>query len=92
METNEIQNEAVNSNETPHIIQEPVAALPDWQVEPAQDDLFMRVHGGRILSDTEFIKDSLEENRFFLRIMMEHAFFLKISLPDDAVELLDWIF
>ncbi|WP_205672405.1 DUF2935 domain-containing protein [Ammoniphilus sp. YIM 78166] len=88
METNETQTD-INSNQAPHIIHEPIDALPDWQVEPAQDDLFMRMHGGRILSDQEFIRDSLEENRFFLRIKMEHAFFLKISLPDDAHEFLD---
>lgn len=86
MDTNGMENGGSLSH-SPHIIQEPVPALPDQQVQPAQDDLFLRVHGGRVMTDAEFIRDSLEENQFFLRIMMEHAFFLRISMAHDAEDL-----
>lgn len=62
--------------------------LPDRLVEPSQDDLFLRLPGGRRLTDQEFVEASLEENQFWLRIMMEHAFFLKITLPNEAKDLL----
>jgi hypothetical protein len=65
-----------------------VEPLPERDVAPSQDDLFMRLPGGRVLSDWEFIENSLEENRFWMRVMMEHAFFLKITLPNEAKELL----
>jgi len=64
-----------------------MASISDREAEPAQDDLFLRPTGGRRLTDAEFVEDSLEENRFWLRVMMEHAFFLKITLPNEAVEL-----
>jgi hypothetical protein len=57
---------------------------PDHWVGAAQDDMFLRRHAGRKITEEEFIRTSLEENRFWLRIMMEHAFFLKISMPSDA--------
>ncbi|HZG84861.1 DUF2935 domain-containing protein [Paenibacillus sp.] len=62
--------------------------LPRAEVEPTQDDLFMRISGGRKLADWEFVERSLEENRFWMRVMMEHAFFLKITLPNEATEFL----
>jgi len=45
------------------------------------DDLLLK--GDKtLLSDREFIKQSLDINLFFLRIMKEHAYFLDISLPE----------
>jgi hypothetical protein len=41
------------------------------------------------LSDSEYVKRSLEENQFWLRIMMEHAMFLRLGFPPDAQELID---
>jgi hypothetical protein len=61
----------------------------DSAVSMAQDDVFLRYSPGLEISDEEFTSRSLEENRFWLRIMMEHAFFLKISLPGDAMELVN---
>ncbi|MFC0216549.1 DUF2935 domain-containing protein [Paenibacillus chartarius] len=66
-----------------------MGALPRSEVEPAQDDLFQRLSGGRRLTDQEFVENSLEENRFWMRVMMEHAFFLKITLPNEAKALLE---
>ncbi|HBV85611.1 MAG TPA: hypothetical protein DEF42_02920 [Desulfosporosinus sp.] len=40
------------------------------------------------LSDSEFVERSLEENQFWLRIMMEHAMFLRNGFPPDAQELI----
>jgi hypothetical protein len=37
---------------------------------------------------SEFVTRSLEENRFWLRIMMEHAFFLRLGFPADATGLI----
>jgi hypothetical protein len=34
------------------------------------------------------VRRSLEENRFWLRIMMEHAFFLRLGFPSDATNLI----
>jgi len=46
-----------------------------------KDDLLLK--GDKtLLSDREFIKQSLDINLFFLRIMKEHAYFLDISLPE----------
>lgn len=33
---------------------------------------------------SEFVKRSLQENRFWLRIMMEHSFFLRLGFPRTA--------
>ncbi len=35
-----------------------------------------------------FVSRSLEENRFWLRIMMEHAFFLRLGFPATATKLI----
>lgn len=43
---------------------------------------------GEYLSDSEFVQRSLEENQFWLRIMMEHAMFLRNGFPPDAQELI----
>jgi hypothetical protein len=59
---------------------------PDREVEPAQDDLFIRSTGGYAISDEEFIERSLEENRFFLRTIFENIFAMKSALPDEATE------
>jgi hypothetical protein len=40
------------------------------------------------LPKSEFVSRSLEENRFWLRIMMEHAFFLRLGFPSTATELI----
>jgi hypothetical protein len=40
------------------------------------------------LPTSEFVKKSLEENRFWLRIMMEHAFFLRLGFPKTATRLI----
>ncbi|MBT2759220.1 DUF2935 domain-containing protein [Mesobacillus foraminis] len=63
--------------------------LTDKEMGPAQDDFFLRDAGGWKIPDTEYIEQSLEENQFWLRIMMEHAFVIEISLPDDANEFVD---
>ncbi len=44
---------------------------------------------GRRLTDGEFVQKSLEENQFWLRIMMEHALFLRLGLPPDATRLIN---
>ncbi|MDQ1912538.1 DUF2935 domain-containing protein [Paenibacillus sp. GD4] len=44
--------------------------------------------GSTRLSDEEFVSRSLEENQFWLRIMMEHAFFLRMGFPPDALKLI----
>lgn len=36
----------------------------------------------------EFIKESLRQNRFWLRIMAEHALFIRLGLPCDATDLI----
>ncbi len=36
----------------------------------------------------EFINESLRQNRFWLRIMQEHALFIRLGLPCDATELI----
>jgi Domain of unknown function (DUF2935) len=63
--------------------------LTDKEMEPAQDDFFLRDVGGRKIPDAEFIERSLEENQFWLRIMMEHAFVIEISLPNDAKDYIE---
>jgi hypothetical protein len=40
------------------------------------------------MSDSEFIRRSLEENQFWLRIMMEHAMFMRNGFPPDAQEMI----
>lgn len=40
------------------------------------------------LPQSQFVKRSLEENRFWLRIMMEHAFFLRLGFPSTATDLI----
>jgi hypothetical protein len=40
------------------------------------------------LPTSQFVKNSLEENRFWLRIMMEHAFFLRLGFPKSATVLI----
>ncbi|HZG84862.1 DUF2935 domain-containing protein [Paenibacillus sp.] len=45
-------------------------------------------HESTTLSDQEYIERSLEENQFWLRIMMEHSFFLRSGLPPDATRLI----
>lgn len=73
--------------------------LPDMQLEsnPAdpldtyrlEDSAFdSEQEGGEVLSDEEFVARSLEENQFWLRIMMEHAFFLRAGFPPDALNLI----
>jgi len=49
--------------------------------EPEED-------GPATLSDADYISRSLEENQFWLRIMMEHAFFLRNGFPPDATRLI----
>ncbi|MTI79564.1 MAG: DUF2935 domain-containing protein [Firmicutes bacterium] len=36
-----------------------------------------------------FVKESLRQNRFWLRIMQEHALFIRLGLPCDANDLID---
>jgi hypothetical protein len=40
------------------------------------------------LPQSQFVRRSLEENRFWLRIMMEHAFFLRLGFPATATRLI----
>jgi Domain of unknown function (DUF2935) len=40
------------------------------------------------MAESEYVQRSLEENQFWLRIMMEHAFFIKAGLPHDATHLI----
>jgi hypothetical protein len=40
------------------------------------------------LPKSNFVRRSLEENRFWLRIMMEHAFFLRLGFPKSATRLI----
>jgi hypothetical protein len=40
-----------------------------------------------VLSDRNFVKQSLETNLFFLRIMKEHVYFMDISLPEKYADL-----
>ncbi|HBV85612.1 MAG TPA: hypothetical protein DEF42_02925 [Desulfosporosinus sp.] len=63
-----------------------IANLPEREVEPAQDNLFLKLSGGNIISEQEFIERSLKENQFWMRIMMEHAFALRIPLPNEATK------
>jgi hypothetical protein len=44
--------------------------------------------GFPVLSDQDYMARSLEENQFWLRIMMEHAFFLRSGFPPDATRLI----
>ncbi|MGE5604748.1 MAG: DUF2935 domain-containing protein, partial [Bacteroidota bacterium] len=37
----------------------------------------------------EFIEESLRQNRFWLRIMAEHALFIRLGLPCDATDLIN---
>ncbi len=60
--------------------------LQDSAVEPAQDDLFLRPTSGNTIPEAEFIDRSLQENQFWMRIMMEHAFVLGSALPMEATE------
>jgi hypothetical protein len=60
--------------------------LTDSQVEPAQDDLFVRLTGGNVIKEEEFIERSLKENQFFLRTVMENISAMKIALPNEATE------
>jgi len=48
----------------------------------------MEEDGFPLLSDEEYMARSLEENQFWLRIMMEHAFFLRSGFPPDATRLI----
>lgn len=60
--------------------------LHDLEIEPAQDDLFVRFSGGNTISEQEFIERSLNENQFFLRTIMENIFAMKSALPDEAAD------
>lgn len=40
-----------------------------------------------MLSDRDFVRQSLNTNLFFLRIMKEHVYFIDISLPDKYTDL-----
>jgi hypothetical protein len=75
----------------PRFLQDLELQEPDIPIDTftnGEEGFDLEREGSTRLSDEEFIARSLEENQFWLRIMMEHAFFLRMGFPPDATRLI----